>query len=92
MYEFIIQNESHFIYEDYRFWIVLGFIIYLSGSFFIYIYTDQLPYEKLIEYWPLTNLFSAVKNLLFSIGILIFARSQNEKPSNKFIQKKYADL
>lgn len=92
LYESITQNETLFIYDDYRFWIVIGFIIYLSGSFFIYIYTDQIPYEKVQEYWPLTNLFSTIKNLLFLIGIFIFAHQKSERPSKNLIQNKYADF
>ena len=63
-----------FIYSRYSFWIVLGLMLYLAGSFFIYIYASQIPSAEVAKYWIFTNIFSIIKNLLFSIAILVNSR------------------
>jgi hypothetical protein len=67
-----------FIYSRHHFWIVLGFTIYLAGSFFIYIFAGQVESKVLHQYWFITNVFYMVKNILFIIGLWIFI---NQKKS-----------
>jgi hypothetical protein len=71
--------DTLFIYNDYRFWIVLAFMIYLSGSFFIYIFANQIPKDELGQYWMFTDIFYALKNFFFSIGILVYALQKPKK-------------
>lgn len=74
LYEQMKDTEDLFVYSRFSFWIVLAMMIYLSGSFFIYIYTSQLPDDKTIaKYWIFTNIFSILKNILFAIAILVNA-------------------
>jgi hypothetical protein len=71
--------QNLFIYSDYRFWIVLAFMIYLAGAFFIYIFADQIPTSQLAQYWMFTDIFYTLKNILFSIGILVYVMQQPKK-------------
>lgn len=74
LYEQMKDTEDLFVYTRFSFWIVLAMMIYLSGSFFIYIYTSQLPDDETIaRYWIFTNIFSILKNVLFAIAILVNA-------------------
>lgn len=80
LYERISDPKTLFIYNDYRFWIVLAFMLYLSGAFFIYIFANQIPESELKRYWMFTYIFYIVKNILFAVGILIFSLQQpNQK-------------
>lgn len=79
LYEQANDTNNLFIYNKYSFWIVLGFIIYLSGSFFIYIFTNQLSYKEIHKYWFLTNIFSILKNVFFTIAIIINANQHTKK-------------
>ena len=45
-YEEVNNPDVLFIYNDYKFWITTGIMIYISGSFFIYIFANQIPIEK----------------------------------------------
>lgn len=83
LYERINDPNTLFIYNDYRFWIVLAFMIYLSGSFFIYLFANQIPRKDLPQYWMFTDIFYTLKNILFSIGILVFAFQPKQKHHNK---------
>lgn len=79
LYEQINKPEIIFLYNTYHFWIITGFIIYLAGSFFIYLFAIYLPPAELAPLWPIINIFSVLKNIFFSIGILVFALHLNPK-------------
>lgn len=93
-YEQMQDTTNLFIYNRYPFWVVLGIILYLAGSFFIYIYSTQLTsQEELNKYWIFTNIFSILKNIFFTIAIIVNANRSVKKtpknyklyPSNQFI-------
>lgn len=85
LYEQMQDTANSFIYTRYPFWIVLGMMLYLSGSFFIYIYTSQLVYDKTIaHYWVFINIFSILKNIFFTIAILVNAYQPRKKQSLKY--------
>ena len=79
-YEKIKNPSVGYIYSDYRFWILIGMIVYLAGSFFIYIYGEQLEASewKKIKHLPL--LFYIIRALFFSIAIIAFINTPEEKP------------
>jgi hypothetical protein len=74
-YEQMNDIENHYIYNRFHFWIVTGMIIYLSGSFFIYIFANHVDRELLFKYWFLTYIFYVLKNILFIAGITIYGSS-----------------
>jgi hypothetical protein len=76
LYEQMNNTANLFIYNKYQFWIVTGIMIYLSGSFFIYIFANQIDKGFLIRYWFLTNAFYVIKNVFFAIGILIHMKQR----------------
>ncbi|HZF63425.1 MAG TPA: hypothetical protein VEZ55_03020, partial [Chitinophagaceae bacterium] len=57
LYERMNEPAVFFIYNDYRFWVVLGFMIYLAGSFFIYLFADRIPSYQMRQYWVFTDIF-----------------------------------
>lgn len=80
LFEQMNDTSTLFIYGKYTFWIILGILLYLSGSFFIYLFSNQLLQEhrdqEVAMYWMFTNIFSFLKNVLFTVAIVI-----NGKPS-----------
>jgi hypothetical protein len=86
LYEQMSNMEKDFIYNTFHFWVITGMMIYLAGSFFIYIFANQVDKETLHQFWFLTNVFYILKNILFAIAILIFlkqsARQKNPSPKN----------
>jgi hypothetical protein len=82
-YEQINNPNVLFIYNDFRFWITTGIMIYLSGSFFIYIFANQIPDNEFAQYWSFTYLFLGVMNILFSIGILLLGLKPKQKHHTK---------
>jgi hypothetical protein len=83
LYEQMSNVENQFIYNKYQFWIISGIMVYLAGSFFIYLFANQVDNKTLHQFWFLTNVFYILKNILFAIGILIYVKQQkNPAPEN----------
>ena len=85
LYERTKSLSTRFIYNDYRFWIIIGMIIYLAGSFFIYLYGEQLDPSAWKKFRYITLIFFIIRTIFFAIGILIFVKTPEEKP--KLINK-----
>ncbi len=83
-YEQINDTSNLFIYITYQFWIVIGIMIYLAGSFFIYIFANHVDRQTLNQYWFLTNVFYVIKNILFVVAILIHVKQSKNPPPAKF--------
>lgn len=79
LFEQVNSETIEPLFNNYRFWILLGMLIYLAGSFFIYIFTSQLPYEQVMVYWRFIDVFLIIKNLFFLTGILVFCLQQSKK-------------
>jgi hypothetical protein len=85
-YFFEQMNDSTnlFIYSKPSFWGVLGILLYLSGSFFIYIFANQISIQELSKYWIITNIASIVKNIFFAIAIYLQATQSIKKPQKNY--------
>ena len=79
LYEQFKNPEVQFINRSFSIWLVLGIVIYLSVSFFIYILANDVPFDELKQYWFLTYLVDIIKNIFFAIGIYIYAKQFSKK-------------
>ena len=84
LYEQSNGLEKSFIYERWHFWIATGVLIYLAGSFFIYVFADYVDITLIEDYWFLTYGFYILKNILFIIAIFIYVHElkTNQTPRN----------
>lgn len=78
LYEEMKDSTTLFIYLKPTFWIVFGIILYLAGSFFIYIYAGTLSKSEGQKYWYITNIFSIIKNIFFSVAVLLHNQSPKQ--------------
>ena len=74
LYEQMNDTTNLFIYSKYQFWIVIGILIYLAGSFFIFIFASRMEDDLLSQYWYITNAFYAVMNIMICIGFYVKSR------------------
>ena len=86
LYFFEQMNDTSnlFIYNQASFWGVLGILLYLSGSFFIYIFANEITIKELSKYWIITNISSVIKNVFFAIAIFLEARQSLKKPPKHY--------
>jgi hypothetical protein len=89
-YEQFKDPTTLYIYGHYCFWLTIGILIYLCGSFFIYAYGDQITAKEREQFWFFTYIVEIVKNILFSIAIIIYCRKSIAKPKN--IEIPYLDI
>ncbi len=89
-YEHFNDTKAEYIYNHPCFWITVGLLIYLGGSFFINILANHLTNEEFADYWYLNYIADTLKNILFVVSMIIFSRRPNEKQTTKSIP--YLDL
>ncbi|HLY69574.1 MAG TPA: hypothetical protein VKR53_07575 [Puia sp.] len=70
-YEQLNLPETLFIYQSYKFWIVVGCIVYLSGTLFLFLFTSDLKDKQNSSLWIINDAFEIVKNIFFSIAFII---------------------
>jgi len=81
-YDFSKTVKTTFIYNHYCFWLSVGILIYLGGSFFYYMLVNNLDsneYEKLAD---LTYVAETIKNILFGIAMVILQKFTMNKIHN----------
>ena len=71
LYEQTNDPKSLFIYNKYRFWLIIGFMLYLAGSFFVFLYASGLSTDILHQYWFITNCFYVTMIVLFLVALFI---------------------
>ncbi|HVG11422.1 MAG TPA: hypothetical protein VM843_00400 [Flavisolibacter sp.] len=82
LFEELNRSSPDVIYKKYQFPVVTGIMIYLAGSFFIYVYASQVSHDTIAQYWFLTNAFYVLKNLLFILSLFMSVKRSNIKPTS----------
>lgn len=84
LYEKTNDTKTLYIYSTFPFWIVTGMVLYMAGSFFIFIYADSLTGKELFSYWIVTNVLSIMKNIFFAIAIFVNTKPSKNIPMSGF--------
>ena len=89
-YEQFNSAREKYIYNHPCFWICLGLLIYLGGSFFINILANHLSLEEFENYWYLNYIADTIKTLLFVVAIFLFAKNPSKNHNTRNIP--YLDM
>jgi hypothetical protein len=83
----LLKNSIPVLSRNYFLWIAIGILIYLGGSFFIYILANNVDYKELIQFWFITYIVELIKNALFIVAMILFAKnkSDNKQSSQKIL-------
>lgn len=73
-YQFSKDLGTSYIYNHYAFWIAVGILIYLGGSFFFFILIDYLNTDEVEVFGNMTFVAEIIKNILFATGIYIYSK------------------
>lgn len=79
LFEMMNTIKDSFINYNYRFWVVIGIMVYLAGSFFIYLYANQLAPSEGRKFGVLLDFFYILKNIFFAVAILMAYRQPKPK-------------
>ncbi len=90
-YDHSKYNRAGYIYNHQIFWISVGILMYLGGSLFFNILANYMTSHEFDSYWHYTYIAETLKNILFSLALLISSR---QSKSNSLNQSKipYLDL
>jgi len=91
-YQFSKDLSTAYIYNHYGFWISVGILIYLGGSFFFFILFDHLNTAQVETFGDLTYVAEIIKNILFSLAIFIQTKYPFETKKQKSESIPYLDL
>lgn len=91
-YEFSKTLNGSYIYNHYCFWISVGVLIYLGGSFFFYILIDHLTRDQVETFGNLTYLSEVIKNILFTLAIFIYVKYPFKPNNQKTSSVPYLDM
>jgi hypothetical protein len=73
-YEQLREDTSTLlIYTTHNFWIIIAFLIFFSGTFFLYIYAENVVNDKAFQnqYAVINSGFNLLKSILFSVAMLM---------------------
>jgi hypothetical protein len=71
LYEQMRDSNIVFVYNNKKFWIIVAFFLYFSGTLFLYIYINTLPEQQRSSYWVINNFFEILKNILFCVAFIM---------------------
>lgn len=74
-YEFSRKPSGNYIYNHYCFWIAVGILIYLGGSFFFYILFNHLNEDEIKTFGNLTYTAELIKNFLFTGALFVYHKN-----------------
>jgi len=80
---FTVSRGSEPIYNHYAFWISVGILIYLGGSFFFFILFQNLSQAEIKAFGELTYVAEILKNILFAVALFIYSRKSFEHQKKK---------
>ncbi len=77
-------NNNLFVYSTSNFWVIITFLIYISGTFFLYIMAENMIQTKSFhdQYIIINSVFNILKNILLSVAMLMKSQpviNQNQK-------------
>ena len=70
------------LYSTFNFWIIITFLIYFSGTFFLYIMTENMApnnvsFQK--QYFVINSAVNILKNILLSIAMTMKTNNTNKQ-------------
>lgn len=79
------QTRESFLYESYQFWIIVGILLYLAGTLFLFIFSSSFTASEMHTFWNINYFLNILKNLLFAIAFFM----KKETTNNLTMQNRY---
>ena len=91
-YQNFRNNYDQYIYYHHCFWISIGIMIYLGGTFFFNILANYIQPAEIDKYWYLTHIADIIKNVFFCVAIIVLSRGQLKEKLFHHSSVPYLDL
>lgn len=76
MFETIQKPEVIFVYSKKSFWVVVGIMIYFSGTFFLFLQFENMSPREQQNFWIINLICFVLKNIFFSISFILKPENQ----------------
>ncbi len=83
-YEQVNSSSTLIVYQSYKFWVVVGCIIYISGTLFLFLYTSDLKDKQNSALWIINIAFEIIKNVCFSVAFIVARNNQRNLATQGF--------
>ncbi|MDH7463932.1 hypothetical protein QEG73_21700 [Chitinophagaceae bacterium 26-R-25] len=70
-FEQLNQMNNEFIYSKAEFWAVAGIMLYLAGTFFLFVQAGQLSHNTQRTFWVINLGCNVLKNIMFAVAFSI---------------------
>ena len=70
LHDYSKADSPESIFNNHLFWISVGLLLYLGGTFFFNILANQMSRAEFDRYWHYTYIAEILKNLLFVVALL----------------------
>lgn len=84
------REDDKLIVRNPVFWIMIGMVFYIAGSFFFNILANHFTKEDYKNYWFYSYLFDILKNILLALGMIFFNKENKLGTKKDFIP--YLDI
>ncbi len=79
LYEHSKTDLSESIFNSHLFWISVGLLLYLGGTFFFNILANQMSRAEFDNYWHYTYMAEIAKNFLFLIALFKISKFKKKE-------------
>lgn len=86
-FEELNQMNDEFIYAKPEFWAVAGIMLYLAGTFFLFVQAGQLSRNTQITFWVINLGCNILKNIMFAVAFSIKKNKYQNIRSNSRISQ-----
>ncbi|MCX6319289.1 MAG: hypothetical protein NTW29_18580 [Bacteroidetes bacterium] len=90
--ESINSTKGMFIYTNHCFWIAVGLLFYLGGSFFLNILGSTLSSEEFQKYWFFNYIADSIKTLFFALAFILVAYQKENESERKLENIPFLDM
>lgn len=75
----LLKKPEEPIFSNSHFWIVSAYMLYVAGTFFLYLFIYSLTPEEQNEYYVVNFIFIIIKTILLSIAMFVKPKAQERK-------------
>jgi hypothetical protein len=79
LYEYSKADLTESIFNNHLFWISVGLLLYLGGTFFFNILANQMSRAEFDNYWHYTYMAEIAKNILFLIALFKISKFKKKE-------------
>jgi hypothetical protein len=83
--------EPHNIFTP-HFFIIMGVLLYIASTFFLFIIANQLSVNEMNKYWSINHYSNILTNLVFSFAFYLFRYQKKSSPAeNNYVDFTFPD-